>query len=378
MHEFMNFLSSIELTEDKRQQGKVKHSLSEVVMVVLFGLLANGEFWEEIELMARHYESVLRKYLPLPNGIPSHDTLQRVMGLIDPSITSEMNLIWNDLVASEEGDKLRKLLAIDGKTMRGNASSKQKAAHIVTAYNVGSEICFGQTMVHEKSNEITAVPKLLNLLSIKGMTVSADAMSTQVEIVNKIREKRADYVLAVKENQPALYKDIKYYLDDPEFQSSAENSAAYVKTEEWAHSQWECREYYQTADVSWLNVNHNHRWKDLRSIGMVKKTITRKDGSTQEERRYYISSLPVDVSWFSQVVRGHWKIESMHWELDVVFGEDGNKTLNQTAAQNLNNLRKLSLAILKQLKLEKHYSGRLKRYKMMLDLPLYLDQLFRL
>lgn len=378
MQEFMNFLSAIELTEDKRQQGKVKHSLSEVVMVVLFGQLANGEFWEEIELMARHYESVLKQYLPLPNGIPSHDTLQRVMRLIDPNITSEMNLIWNALVVSEEGDKLRKLLAIDGKTMRGNASSTQKAAHIVTAYNVSDGICFGQTMVHEKSNEITAVPKLLNLLSIKGMTVSADAMSTQVEIAKKIWEKGADYVLAVKENQPALYKDIKYYLDDPEFQSSAENTAVYFKTEEWAHSQWECREYYQTADVSWLNKNHNDRWKDLKSIGMVKKTITRKDGSIQEERRYYISSLPVDVSWFSQVVRGHWKIESMHWELDVVFGEDGNKTLNQTAAQNLNNLRKLSLAILKQLKMEKHYSGRLKRYKMMLDLPLYLEQLFSL
>jgi hypothetical protein len=136
-------LSELELTEDRRQQGEIKYRLSEVVMIVLFGLLANAEYWEEIEEIGRHYEETLKEYLPLENGIPSHDTIQRVMSLLDPSITGSLLLVWKELVSKEEDDKLRKLLAIDGKTMRGSGNSKQKPAHIVTAYNVGEGISYG-------------------------------------------------------------------------------------------------------------------------------------------------------------------------------------------------------------------------------------------
>jgi predicted transposase YbfD/YdcC len=233
-------------------------------------------------------------------------------------------------------------------------------------------------MVEEKSNEITAVPKLLNLLQIKGMTVSADAMSTQTDIVAKIISKKADYVLAVKENQKSLYQEVKGYLSFPEFQEEMKAQGHYLKTEEWAHSQWECREYFQTKEINWLLKNQSGRWKGLKSNGMVRTTITREDRSQSVEERYYISSLDIDLDWFSKVVRGHLGIERMHWQLDVVFREDANQTLDKTAAQNLNNLRKLCLSILSHLEMGKRLSDRRKRFRLMLELPHYLEQLFRL
>lgn len=378
MNEIMQYLQDIEITEEKRQKGKIKHRLSEVLMLVLFAMLANAEYWEEMEEFGHYHEALLCQYLPFENGIPSHDTIQRVMGMIDPTITSQLSTIWKDLVETEEENKLYKLLAIDGKTIKGNRSDTQKAAHIITCYHVMSQTCLAQLMVHEKTNEITAVPQLLNLLRIEGFTITADAMSTQVEIVKKIRKKKGNYLLAVKENQGTLYEDIKTYFDDPKLQKTLKDEEHHKETIEGAHSQVETRKYYQSTEVTWLTKNHPKRWKDLNSIAMVETSCERKDGAVSIERRYYISSLLLDIDYVSACIRGHWKIESMHWELDVVFDEDANKTMNQVAAQNLNNMRKLCLSILKRWKIGKRMSGRRKRFQLSMGFPKYIEELFSL
>lgn len=379
MNELMAFLRSVEITEDKRQSSKVKHSMAEIIMLVFFGVLANAEYFEEIELIAKHYESELKKYLLLPHGIPSHDTMQRVMGLVSPTITGQLSVLWNRYVSTQETEKLRKILAIDGKTMRGNRSQTQKAAHIVTAFDAERKFCLGQTMVQEKSNEITAVPQLLRSLEMTGYTVTADAMSTQTEIASLIIKKKADYVLVVKENQLSLYEEIKAYLDFPKFQEEIKAGGAYKVTVEGAHGQVETREYFQTSDISWLIKNQKGRWKNLKSIGMNRTTLEKADGTLRVDCRYFISSLEVEIDFFADAVRKHWSVESMHWELDVVFREDANKTLDQVAAQNLNNIYKFGLRVLKDLDMGKlSQSGRKKRFALNFKLAQYLEELFEL
>ena len=198
--------------------------------------------------------------------------------------------------------------------------------------------------MEEKSNEITAIPKVLESIEIKGQVVTIDAMGTQTAIVETIRKRRADYVLAVKGNQGKLETDIRLYFEDAKVCEELKKGRGYKKTVEKAHGQTEIREYYQTGDVSWMD--ERGKWKGLKSIGMEKKTL-RKGEEEKEEYRYYISSLGEDIELFSRAVRGHWAVESMHWHLDVTFKEDTNTTLDKIAAQNQNIIRKWCLSMLK-------------------------------
>ncbi|WP_460059309.1 ISAs1 family transposase, partial [Pseudolactococcus yaeyamensis] len=187
-------------------------------------------------------------------------------------------------------------------------------------------------------------------------------------------EKKADYVLALKGNKGALYDDVVDYLEERSFQTKIKRAGDYKKTVEKAHGQIETREYYQTSDISWLE--NREKWPKLASIGMVKTTVE-KHNKIQVESRYYISSLSVDIEQFSKAIREHWAIESMHWHLDVSFGEDANKTLDKTAALNHSNIRKLALAVLKDLEMrKKKMSIRLKRFSLSMTFPDYLAQLF--
>jgi len=243
------------------------------------------------------------------------------------------------MLNSDEGEKIKKILAIDGKTQCGNGNANQKANHIVSAVDDGG-FCLGQKLVNEKSNEITAIPDLLDNLNIKGHIITTDAMGTQIEIVKTIRKKRADYVLAVKGNQPNLHEDVALYFNDPDLLKKC----AYTKTTQKARSGIEKREYWQTEDIAWLSQKKN--WAGLKSIVMTRNTII-KNGVETSETRYFISSLPLDVTEIARVIRGHWMVESYHWHLDVTFREDDNHTLEKQAAFNLNILRKLALSVLK-------------------------------
>ena len=229
--------------------------------------------------------------------------------MISPEYIQRLYDKWNELLSSDEGEKLKKIINIDGKTMRGNKTKTTKPQHIVSAWCDSDGYCLGQKVVDEKSNEITAIPNLLDVINIKDGVVTIDAMGTQTAIVSKTKEKRADYVLSLKENQRNLYTDIKEYFEDEEFLENIEGNDGYKRTVEKAHGHIEIREYYQTADIHWMSGKSN--WKGLKSIGMVRKTIKAGDVDTVE-KRYYISSLAEDIEIFSKAVRQHWSVEIMH------------------------------------------------------------------
>lgn len=369
MEELLEWLDYI---EDARQQNKVRHSLKDILVIVLFATLGNADDWVEIGLFAKMHEEYLRQYIPLKNGVPSHDTIQRVMAMIAPEVVQQIQMKWQELLNRDEGEKLRKIVAIDGKTMRGNTQNGKKPSHIVSAWCDEDGFCLGQVAVEEKSNEITAIPELLNRINVKGQVITIDAMGTQTAIAEKIKAKRADYVLALKGNQTNLLEDVRDYFEDEEFCRQIKEGGGYYRKVEKAHSQIELREYYQTEDIKWLEQRKN--WKGLKSIGMERKTITRKDGTKSIEYRYYISSLPKNIELFSRAVRKHWSVEVMHWHLDVTFREDSNHTIDKLSAQNLNIIRKFCLSILKMVDILKpNLSMRKKRFVIGQDAEQFLE-----
>lgn len=372
MEELLEWLEYIEEEIDSRQQSKVRYRLKDIVIIVLFATLANADDWVEIGIFAAYHEEYLRKYTKLDNGVPSHDTIQRVMALVSPEIMQQISAKWQEVLNSNEGEKLRKIISMDGKTMRGNTRNGSKPSHVVSAWCDEDGFCLGQVAVEEKSNEITAIPELLDKINVKGQIITIDAMGTQTEIAAKIRQKRADYVLALKGNQSNLHDDVKEYFQDKDFCEQIKKNGQYRRTVEKAHSQKEVREYFQTEDIKWLP--QRSRWKGLKSVGMERKTITRKDGSISTENRYFISSLGNDIDLFSRAIRKHWSVEVMHWHLDVTFREDANQTIDKNAAQNLNILRKFCLSILKTVEIFKpKLSMKKKRFVIAQDVEKFLD-----
>ena len=332
-------LQFLDLVTDLRQAGKVRHKMGDIIALVFFALLANADDFVETEVFGKEHEVFLRRYLDLPGGIPSHDTIQRVFSMVSPEFLQGFRMMWDEMLNSDEGEKIKKIFALDGKTQRGNGNRNQKPNHIVSAVDEKG-FCLGEKRVDEKTNEIKAIPDLLDALNVKGHIVTTDAMGTQTDIAKKIRKKGADYVLALKKNQGTLHEDVRLYFEDPTLLSRC----AYTKTTEKARGGIERREYWQTDDIAWLPQKKD--WKGLKSIAMTRNT-TLKDGVETSQTRYFISSLPLDVKEIARTIRGHWMVESYHWHLDVTFREDENQTLEKQAAFNLNIMRKLALNILK-------------------------------
>jgi len=368
MEKLLKYLKKV---RDNRQEKKVQHKMSDIIALVFFAILANADEWVGIEIFGKEHETYLRRYLELPNGIPSHDTIQRVFAMVSPEFLQGYQILWNDLLNSNEGKKIKKILAIDGKTQCGNGNKKQKANHIVSAVDENG-FCLGEKRVNEKSNEITAIPDLLDDLNVKGHIITIDAMGTQTEIVKKIRKKHADYVLALKGNQGNVHEDVKLYFDGSDMLSNC----AYTKTVEKARGGIEKREYWQTEDIAWLSQKKN--WMGLKSIAMTRNTIIQ-NGEETSDSRYFISSLPLNVEEIARAIRGHWMVESYHWHLDVTFHEDDNHTIEKQAAFNLNIIRKLALNILKIFDTgKKSLSLKMKRFIIGTNPEKHLDIIFNL
>ena len=360
-------LETLSTVEDWRQEKKVRHMMSDNIAIVPFASLANANEW----MVAKEHEAYLHKYLELPNGIPSHDTIQRVFAMVSPEFLQQIQTQWNEMLTKGEGEKLRRILAIDGKAQRGTATGKQKANHMISAVDENG-FCLGQNRVDEKSNEITAIPKLLETLNVKGHIITTDAIGTQTEIVKQIRKKHADYVLALKGNQTGMYDDISLYFQDTELLAAC----AYTYTIEKARGGVEKREYWQTPDIAWLG--QRKKWAGLQSIAMTRNTVTR-NGTTTVEERYFISSLPLDIDLVSKAIRKHWMVESYHWHLDVTFKEDTNRTVDKDAAYNLNIIRKITLHILKLLSVSKTtVSLKAKRFMICMNSEKYIDMVMQL
>ena len=369
MKALLDYVSTV---TDIRQEKKVLHKMMDIIMLVFFAMLANADDWVEMEVFGKEHEKFLRNYLELPNGIPSHDTIQRVFAMVPSEFLENFQKQWNEMLNSNEGDKIKRLLAIDGKTQRGNGTKNQKANHIVSAVDERG-FCLGQKRVEEKTNEIKAIPELLDGLNIKGTIITTDALGTQTAIVKKIRQKRADYVLALKANQGKLLEDVSLYFSEDEFLKKC----AYKKTAEKARGKEEKREYWQTDDISWLS--QKKEWAGLKTVILTRNTVTGEEGKVSIEERYFISSLPAGIEEAARAVRGHWMVESYHWHLDVTFREDENHTIEKQAAYNLNIMRKLSMNILKLIEVgSKSLSLKKKRYAIGTNPEKHLEQIINL
>ena len=312
-----------------------------------------------MEEFGKSRKEFLAEFLELPNGIPDSDTFRRVFEKIIPA---ELSSCLNNWVNAER--EKRGTIAIDGKTIRGSGNSEHKAYHVISAFVAENQMTLGELAVEEKTNEITAVPELLDLIDVGGAVVTADAMSCQKKIVGKITEKKADYVIGLKQNQPALYRDAEDYFNA--FLSELPVKTTYSK----GHGRTEKREYRLLTDLSWLG--QKEEWRGLKSLGMVRTTVIEKDKET-EFTRYFISSL-TDMDEFADSARKHWSIENqLHWCLDVIFREDASRARKDKSPLNMNVLRKIALNLVSQ---SQH--GRISKKKLMFKAALDPDLLLKI
>ncbi len=345
---------------DIRQQSKVLHSLVDIVFIAIVATVAGADDWESMQFFAQDNIDWFRKYIPLTNGVPSHDTIERVFKQINPKIFMKCFMEWTQLVANifKKG-----IIAIDGKTMCStyDLATGKKALHIVSAWFSETDMVLGQVKTTEKSNEITAIPELLDILDIAGHIVTIDAMGTQKDIAEKIIKKKGNYVLALKGNHPLLNKEIEEFFKEAEDKKyQKEYGINTYQNYDKGHGRIEHRSYYITSNIRWLDARKE--WKKLTSIGMV-KYHSEQNGKKTCETRYYICSIEADAIKFANAVRKHWGIESMHWSLDVTFNEDSKRVRKDNGPENLSVLHKFAYNILKLEKSKKRSSLKAKRFR---------------
>jgi len=328
-----------ELTDPRRATKNKLHLLGDIVFIVLCAVLSGIEDWVGMEEFAHAKEEWLRQYIALPAGIPSHDTLSDVMGRIHPKQFSACFTEWvRSVLPSLAGEHI----AIDGKTLRGSSHYGEGAVHLMSAFATNARLVLTQAAVSEKSNEITAIPNLLECLDLRGAVISIDAMGCQKAIAEQITQARGDYVLALKENQPKLHDAVATVIQ-------AQDQAARADERETVDvgRRVEIRRYVLSDRIDLLaeQFPEVRSWAGLAAFGMVESTRA-VQGKVSLERRYFITSTPSFVR-FRETVRNHWLIENAeHWVLDVQFGEDKNRARKDHSAENLAAVRRMSLNLL--------------------------------
>lgn len=340
---FEGFIEHFSVLPDPRVDRTKKHSLIDVLFIGVCTVICGGEGFTDMEDFAIAKEDWLRKYLDLPGGIPSHDTFRRVFSVMDTEAFSACFVTWSQaLHESTKGE----VIALDGKTIRHSfdRASGQPALHIISAWASENGLALGHVKVDDKSNEITALPKLLEMLDIKGRTVTMDAMGCQKELAEQIVDKGADYVLCVKGNQVGLREDVTWFFDECGNFEGIEHT--YYESVEKDHGRIEIRKCWAVEDeVKWLGIK---KWKGLRSIAAIQaERIIR--GESSKEIRYYISSLPGDAKTIALAVREHWAIEnSLHYVLDVTMNEDMSRVRKDNAPENLATLRRIAVNMVRR------------------------------
>ena len=330
--------------KDPRQQPKVKHLLSEVLFMTVLAVIAGADDFNEIAEYAEKKQSWLKTFLTLPGGLPSHDTFNRVICMIDARQFQESFIDWmHDIRNNLPGLPGDDVICVDGKTVCNseNNTDDKKAIHMVSALASKYGLVLGQQKCYEKSNEITAIPALLKMLLVEGSIITIDAMGCQKNIAKTIRGKKADYILAVKANQGNLYHEILDMFEKvkkPEFAHFIHSVDNQLDKD---HGRIESRQCVSIENLGWLF--EIQQWEDARSISKITATVTRKGKETVEER-YYISSLPGNAALMNRAVRKHWHIENkLHWVLDVLFKEDFCRVRTGNGAENLTTIRKIAL-----------------------------------
>lgn len=327
--------------KDPRRRHRRVHPLQNVIVIALCAVIAGAQDWQEIETFGKKRRDWLRRFLDLTDGVPSHDTFERVFNRIKPQAFQTCFRDWVQAITAVLDIKH---VAIDGKTLAGSGSAKLGPLHLVSAWATAQHLSLGQVAVDAKSNEITAIPALLEMLDLAGALVTIDAMGCQKAIARQIVEQGGDYVLTVKGNQERLLDDIQQEVQhafDTDFKGLEHDS--YDKRER-GHGRDEYRSYVVLHSTD--GIRDAHEWAGLKSIGMCysERTV---EGKTSTETRYFIASKKASAKCLGKALRNHWSIENrLHWQLDVTFDEDRNRVQRRNAAENLALLRRLTLSLL--------------------------------
>lgn len=338
--------------KDYRVVGRCTHKLTDIIMLSICAVICGANSWTDIEDFGHAKLSWLKKVLELPGGIPSHDTLGRVFSLINPVKFEACFLKWVNFAFEMTGGEI---IPIDGKSLRRSYDKKSEKApiHMVSAWSAKNGIVLGQVATSEKSNEITAIPKLLDLLDVNGCIITIDAMGCQKDIARTIIDGGGDYVIAIKNNQPTLFHEVVECMENAIEEAFYKNTStiSFYETMDNGHGREEKRRYYIMDDLE--DVESSFEWPGLNSIGMVESLRT-VDGETSINRRYYISSIEKDGKTFGIAVRKHWHIEnSLHWVLDVSFREDESRIRQNNGPENFAVFRRIALNSLKNEKSSK-------------------------
>lgn len=340
------FLCHFDHLEDPRIDRKKLYPLSEILFIVLCGSICGAQSWRDFVTFGEEKLDYLQRFLVFANGVPSKNTFARVLASLDPESFKQCFIAWVQSFQLA----IKEVIAIDGKTLRKSfdKASGQSAIHMVSAFASSTKLVLGQQKVSDKSNEITAIPKLLDLLALDGKIVSIDAMGTQKKIAKKIRLKKANYVLALKGNHSILHDDIRLFLSTEI--SKTRNSKIVDCYEEFdkGHGRIEHRICHVSDKLEWLEQGAD--WPDLKTVAVVESHVTTGDKTTTEQR-YFISSLPPDAKQIAESIRSHWAIEnSLHWVLDVTLREDDSRVRKDYAPENMAMVRHIILNMLQNTK----------------------------
>lgn len=364
----LSLIEVLEGIEDTRRSRSVMYPLHEVLIVMLLAVICGATSYAKVEMFGKSKKEWLGTFLELENGIPDACTFRNVIKEIDTQKLHTLFCEWMKSVVHE----IYGVVAIDGKQARRTKDAKKRPLHVVSAFATECGLVLGQLACDEKSNEITAIPKLLEMLEIKGCIVTIDAMGTQTDIADAIIDKKADYILALKENQKNLYNDVKLYLDDIRQEKHLLDSANYHKTVDKGHGRFEIRECIISEEISWLPSKLD--WRGINGIGAIYCTVE-KDGITSEQSHYFIySCVGFNAEQIMKYKRSHWGVENkLHWVLDMAFREDESRARKDNSAENFNIIRQIAFNILKS---EKTFKGGIteKQFKCLLDHS-YLDSI---
>jgi predicted transposase YbfD/YdcC len=336
-----SLLTILEEVPDPRVTATVDHDLPDILTIALCTILCGGDSFYDMEEFGEVRLDWLKTFLRLRHGAPTHDTYNRVFQALDPEQFGDCLARWTQSVRTVLGGEV---VALDGKAVRRALNQGEDARVIVSAWATESGLLLGQRKVKTKSNEITAVPELLRALELAGCIVTADALHCQKDIAREIKEADAEYVLALKGNQGTAFAEVKAFLD--EAITRHESHLVTLETTDKEHGRLEVRRYWQTQKLDWFA--DRGEWEGLQSVGVVEARRS-VQGQESVQRRYYLSSLNNDIARFAKAVRGHWGVEnSLHWVLDVVFGEDDSRARSGYAAENLAAARRLAVNLLRR------------------------------
>lgn len=372
--------------DDPRQKGKKVYKIWDIVITVFLAVIANCNDWDDIVVFAESNYDFLRTYLKMTGGIPCAKTYERVISCIEASQLESICLYFLTDIIGIKKKKMRDIINIDGKVDKSSSYLRidedgnietVKALNVLNAYSNQYGICLASEMIEDKTNEITAFPTIIDRLNIRNKIITVDAMNTQKENCTIVKKKRGDYVMAVKENQLNLYRDLVDYFDDETLNELSKNTDNYFKLIETRGSEVITSECFQTLDVDWFF--EKKLWAGLRSIGVVKKTFDNPYNKEKRvEYRYYISSLSLDINLFYNCIRSHWSVENkLHWHLDFTFKQDDNTTIDKDALLGLQIIKKMALGLLNPIKEKQKMSMNKLRLKISFNTDIEIPQIFK-